>query len=198
MNLWNKFKGFFNRKERRQHEKEVRGQSRKWWQFWKRKEKEPEAPEVEEVAPWRVDSQSLMDESQKFARKKEEEEAKKADEQEKRDQYEKARDTANKRYGTNFTQEEYDRIWDFYGNNPDIAEFFPSEDIIYAGEFAKENHIPFNRFIDILKEVAASAQGQGWNRQEASQRLWQALDLEAAKVKAYEAGVFEEEYEEVY
>lgn len=197
MNLWNKIKGFFNRKERRQHEKEVRGQSRKWWQFWKRKE-EPEAPEVEEAAPWRVDSQSLMDEAEKFARKKEEEEAKKADEQEKRDQYEKARDTANKRYGTNFTQEEYDRIWDFYGNNPDIAEFFPSEDIIYAGEFAKQNHIPFSRFIDILKEVAASAQGQGWNRQEASQRLWQVLDLEAAKVKAYEAGVFEEEYEEVY
>lgn len=198
MNLWNKFKGFFNRKERKQHEKEVRGQSRKWWQFWKRKEEEPEAPEIEEDAPWRVDSQSLMDEAEKFARKKEEEEEKKADEEEKRKQYEKARDTANKRYGTNFTQEEYDKIWDFYGNNPDIAEFFPSEDIIYAGEFAKQNHIPFNRFIEIIKEVASSAQGQGWNRQEASQRLWQALDLEAAKVKAYEAGVFEEEYEEVY
>ena len=100
----------------------------------------------------------------------------------------------NKKYGTNFTQEEYDKIWDFYGNNPDIAEYFPSEEIIYAGEFAKQNNIPFNRFIEIIKEASQEAAGRGLNRQEAAQILWNKLDLEAATKQAYDAGVFEEEF----
>ena len=200
MNLWNKVKGFFNRKEPRQHEKKVKGEQRKWWQFWKRKPSEPEEDEVmpeadQEEAPWRVDSAALMKNwEEKQKRKREEEEQKKADEEKKRQQYEKARDTANRRYGTNWSQEEYDQMWDWYGNNPDLAEYFPSEDIIYAGEFAKQNNIPFNRFVEIEKEASQEAAGRGLNRAEASQILWQKLDAEAAMKQAYDAGVFEEEF----
>lgn len=191
MGFWQKLTGFFNRKERREREKEVKVQDRKWWQFWKRKPTEPgEEPE----APWRVDSASLMKGwEEKRKREQEEAEQKRTDEEQKRQQYEKACDTANRRYGTNFTQEEYDRIWDFYGNNPDIAEYSPSEDIIYVGEFAKQNNIPFDRFVDIVKEAAQDAAGRGLNRQEASQILWSKLDLEVSMKQAYDAGVFEEE-----
>lgn len=197
MGFWQKLTGFFNRKERREQEKEVKAQNRKWWQFWKRKPVEPEPEEEmpeEEEAPWRVDSASLMKGwEEKRKREQEEAEQKRADEEQKRQQYEKARDTANRRYGTNFTQEEYGRIWDFYGNSPDIAEYFPSEDIIYAGEFAKQNNIPFDRFVEIVKEAAQDAGGKGLNRQEASQILWSKLDLEVSMKQAYDAGVFEEE-----
>ena len=192
MNFWNRLTSFFNRKKQ---EEEVKKQQRKWWQFWKRKEEEPEAeiPQAEGEGFERVDASGLMDEVEKRKREQEEAEEKAADEEKKRQQYEKARESANRRYGTNFTKEEYDKIWDFYGNNPDIAEYFPSEEIIYAGEFAKQNKIPFDRFIEILKEAAQEAAGRGLNRMEAAQILWNKLDLEAAKAKAYEAGVFEEE-----
>ncbi len=203
MGFWQKLTGFFNRKERREQEKEVKAQERKWWQFWKRKPTEPEPGEAmpeEEEAPWRVDSASLMKGwEEKRKREQEEAEQKRADEEKKRQQYEKARDTANRRYGTNWTQEEYDQMWDWYGNNPDIAEYFPSDDIIYAAEFAKQNQISFNRFSEIVKEAAQEAAGRGLNRQEASQILWNKLDLEVSKKQAYDAGVFEEEfYEDLY
>lgn len=199
--------GFFSRLAnfftRNRQEKEVKKEQKKWWQFWKRKPSEPEEGEnvpEEEEAPWRVDSAALMKGwEEKRKRMEEEAEQKKADEEKKRQQYEKARDTANRRYGTNWTQEEYDQMWDWYGNNPDIAEYFPSDDIIYAAEFAKQNEIPFNRFTEIVKEAGQDAAGRGLNRQEASQILWNKLDLEVSKKQAYDAGVFEEEfYEDLY
>lgn len=196
--------GFFNRLAnfftRNRQEKETKKEQKKWWQFWKRKPSEPEEDEVmpeaeQEEAPWRVDSAALMKNwEEKQKRKKEEEEQKKADEEKKRQQYEKARDTANRRYGTSWTQEEYDQMWDWYGNNPDLAEYFPSEDIIYAGEFAKQNNIPFNRFVEIVKEAAQDAAGRGLNRQQASQILWQKLDAEASRNQNNDTGVFEEEF----
>lgn len=199
MNLWNKLKGFFNREERKEHEREVKAEQKKWWQFWKRRPVEPEEPEElpeEPEAPWRVDSASLMKGwEEKRKRELEEAEQKKADEEQKRQQYEKARDTANRRYGTNFNEEEYDTIWDTYGSS-DLSQYFPSDLIIYAAEFAKQSNIPFNRFVEILKEVAQSASGQGWNREEAAQQLWEALDREAAKYD-YEEG-FEDYYEDLY
>lgn len=196
--------GFFSRLAnfftRNRQEQETKKEQKKWWQFWKRKPSEPEEDEVipeaeQEEAPWRVDSAALMKNwEEKQERKREEEEQKKTDEEKKRQQYEKARDTANRRYGTNWSQEEYDQMWDWYGNNPDIAEYFPSEDIIYAGEFAKQNNIPFNRFVEIVKEAAQDAAGRGLNRQQASQILWSKLETEAAMKEAYDAGVFEEEF----
>lgn len=200
MNLWNKLRGFFNREERQQHEQEVKQEQRKWWQFWKRKpaEPEPEAgpePEAEPEAPWRVDSESLMrDAAEKRKRELEEMEQKRADEEKKRQQYKKARDTANKRYGTNFTEEEYDKIWDTYALSG-LSQYFPSDVIIYAAEYAKQANIPFNRFVEILKEVAQSASGQGWNREEAAQQLWAALDREAVK---YSEEGFEDYYDDLY
>ena len=73
MNFWNKLTGFFNRKERRQQEKEVKARDRKWWQFWKRGPKEAREDEVipeadQEEAPWRVDASGLMDEAEKRKR----------------------------------------------------------------------------------------------------------------------------------
>lgn len=205
MNLWNKVKGFFNRKERRQHEKEVKQEQRKWWQFWKRRPAEPEPEAEPEAGPepgeepedvWTDGFESFINEwEEKIKRQKEEAEQKKADEEKKRQQYERARDTANKRYGTNFTKEEYDKIWDTYGSS-DLSQYFPSDVIIYAAEFAKQSHIPFNRFAEILKEVAQSAAGQGWNREEAAQQLWAALDREASKY-SYEEG-FEDYYDDLY
>lgn len=194
--------GFFNRLAsfftRNRQERETKKEQKKWWQFWKRKEEEPEepspVPSAEGEGFQRVDAAGLMDEVEKRRREQEEAEEKAADEEKKRRQYEKARDKANERYGTNFTQDEYDKMWDFYGNNPDIAEYFPSEEIIYAGEFAKQNNIPFNRFVEIIKEAAQDAAGRGLNRQEAAQILWNKLDLEAATKQAYDAGVFEEEF----
>lgn len=202
MNLWNKVKGFFNRKERRQHEREVKGEQWKWWQFWKRKpEPEPEAEagpepgEEPEEAPWRVDSAGLMASwEEKRKREQEEAEQKKADEEKKRQQYEKARDTANKRYGTNFSKDEYDKMWDTYGSS-DLSQYFPSDVIIYAAEFARQSNIPFSRFAEILKEVAQSAAGQGWNREEAAQQLWSALDREAFK---YNEERSESYYDDLY
>lgn len=201
MNLWNKVKGFFNRKERRQHEKEVKGEQRKWWQFWKRKpepEPEPEAgpePGEEPFEPDQDFADILSSWEEKVKREQEEAQQKKEDEEKKRQQYERARDTANKRYGTNFTEEEYDKIWDTYGSS-DLSQYFPSDVIIYAAEFAKQSHIPFNRFAEILKEVAQTAAGQGWNREEAAQQLWTALDREASKY-SYEEG-FEDYYDDLY
>ena len=205
MNLWNKVKGFFNRKERRQHEQEVKGEQRKWWQFWKRKpEPEPEPEAGPEAGPepgeepedvWMDGFESFLDEwEEKIKRQKEEAEQKKADEEKKRQQYEKARDTANKRYGTNFTEEEYDKMWDTYGSS-DLSQYFPSDVIIYAAEFAKQSNIPFSRFAEILKEVAQSAAGQGWNREEAAQQLWSALDREASK---YNEERSESYYDDLY
>ena len=205
MNLWNKVKGFFNRKERRQHEKEVKQEQRKWWQFWKRKpepEPEPEAgpepgpePGEEPEDVWMGGFESFLDEwEEKIKRQKEEAEQKKADEEKKRQQYERARDTANKRYGTNFTEEEYDKMWDTYGSS-DLSQYFPSDVIIYAAEFAKQSNIPFSRFAEILKEVAQSASGQGWNREEAAQQLWSALDREASK---YNEERSESYYDDLY
>lgn len=201
MNLWNKVKGFFNRKERRQHEKEVKGEQRKWWQFWKRKpepeteaEAGPEAGEEPEDV-WMGGFESFLDEwEEKIRRQKEEAEQKKADEEKKRQQYERARDTANKRYGTNFTEDEYDKMWDTYGSS-DLSQYFPSDVIIYAAEFAKQSNIPFSRFAEILKEVAQSAAGQGWNREEAAQQLWSALDREASK---YNEERSESYYDDLY
>lgn len=204
MNLWNKLKGFFNRKERRQHEKEVKQEQRKWWQFWKRKPAEPELetgaeagsePGEEPFEPDQDFADILSSWEEKVKREQEEAEQKRADEEKKRQQYERARDTANKRYGTNFTEEEYDKIWDTYGSS-DLSQYFPSDVIIYAAEFAKQSHIPFNRFTEILKEVAQSAAGQGWNREEAAQQLWAALDREASKY-SYEEG-FEDYYDDLY
>lgn len=200
MNLWNKFKGFFNRKERRQHEKEVKQEQRKWWQFWKRRptEPEPEAgpePGEEHFEPDQDFADILSSWEEKVKREQEEAEQKRADEEKKRQQYERARDTANKRYGTNFSEEEYDKIWDTYGSS-DLSQYFPSDVIIYAAEFAKQSHIPFSRFAEILKEVAQSAAGQGWNREEAAQQLWAALDREASKY-SYEEG-FEDYYDDLY
>lgn len=204
MNLWNKVKGFFNRKERRQHEKEVKQEQRKWWQFWKRKpepepeaEAEPEAgpePGEEPFEPDQDFSDILSSWEEKVKREQEEAQQKKEDEEKKRQQYERARDTANKRYGTNFTEEEYDKIWDTYGSS-DLSQYFPSDVIIYAAEFAKQSHIPFNRFAEILKEVAQSAAGQGWNREEAAQQLWAALDREAFK---YNEERSESYYDDLY
>lgn len=205
MNLWNKVKGFFNRKERRQHEKEVKQEQRKWWQFWKRKpepeteaEAEPEAgpePGEEPEDVWMGGFESFIDEwEEKIKRQKEEAEQKKADEEKKRQQYERARDTANKRYGTNFTEDEYDKMWDTYGSS-DLSQYFPSDVIIYAAEFAKQSNIPFSRFAEILKEVAQSAAGQGWNREEAAQQLWSALDREASK---YNEERSESYYDDLY
>lgn len=205
MNLWNKVKGFFNRKERRQHEKEVRNEQRKWWQFWKRKpEPEPEAEAGPEAGPepgeeagdvWMDGFESFLDEwEEKVKREQEEAQQKKEDEEKKREQYERARDTANKRYGTNFTEEEYDKMWDTYGSS-DLSQYFPSDVIIYAAEFAKQSNIPFSRFAEILKEVAQSAAGQGWNREEAAQRLWSALDREASK---YNEERSESYYDDLY
>lgn len=201
MNLWNKVKGFFNRKERRQHEKEVKQEQRKWWQFWKRKP-EPEAgpepgpePGEEPEDVWTEGFESFIDEwEEKIKRQKEEAEQKKADEEKKRQQYERARDTANKRYGTNFTEEEYDKMWDTYGLS-DLSQYFPSDVIIYAAEFAKQSNIPFSRFAEILKEVAQSAAGQGWNREEAAQQLWAALDREVSK---YNEERSESYYDDLY
>ncbi len=201
MNLWNKFKGFFNRKERRQHEKEVKQEQRKWWQFWKRRTEpkaEPEAGPEPGEEPFEPDQDFvdlLSSWEEKLKREQEEAQQKKEDEEKKRQQYERARDTANKRYGTNFTEEEYDKIWDTYGSS-DLSQYFPSDVIIYAAEFAKQSHIPFNRFAEILKEVAQSAAGQGWNREEAAQQLWAALDREATKY-SYEEG-FEDYYDDLY
>lgn len=205
MNLWNKVKGFFNRKERRQHEKEVKQEQRKWWQFWKRKpEPEPEAEAGPEAGPepgeepkdvWMDGFESFIDEwEDKIKRQREEAEQKKADEEKKRQQYEQARDTANKRYGTNFTQDEYDKMWDTYGSS-DLSQYFPSDVIIYAAEFAKQSNISFSRFAEILKEVAQSAAGQGWNREEAAQQLWSALDREASK---YNEERSESYYDDLY
>lgn len=201
MNLWNKVKGFFNRKERRQHEKEVKQEQRKWWQFWKRKpepEAEPEAgpePGEEPEDVWMGGFESFLDEwEEKIRRQKEEAEQKKADEEKKRQQYKKARDTANKRYGTNFTEDEYDKMWDTYGSS-DLSQYFPSDVIIYAAEFAKQSNILFSRFAEILKEVAQSAAGQGWNREEAAQQLWSALDREASK---YNEERSESYYDDLY
>lgn len=205
MNLWNKVKGFFNRKERRQHEKEVKDEQRKWWQFWKRKpEPETEAEAGSEAGPepgeepedvWMGGLESFIDEwEEKIRRQKEEAEQKKADEEKKRQQYERARDTANKRYGTNFTEEEYDKMWDTYGSS-DLSQYFPSDVIIYAAEFAKQSNIPFSRFAKILKEVAQSAAGQGWNREKAAQQLWSALDREASK---YNEERSESYYDDLY
>lgn len=201
MNLWNKVKGFFNRKERRQHEKEVKQEQRKWWQFWKRKpepEAEPETgpePGGEPEDVWTSGFESFIDEwEEKIKRQKEEAEQKKADEEKKRQQYERARDTANKRYGTNFTEEEYDKMWDTYGSS-DLSQYFPSDVLIYAAEFAKQSNIPFSRFAEILKEVAQSAAGQGWNREEAAQQLWSALDREASK---YNEERSESYYDDLY
>lgn len=205
MNLWNKIRGFFNRKERRQHEKEVKREQRKWWQFWKRKpEPEAEAEAGPEAGPepgeepedvWMDGFESFIDEwEEKIKRKKEEAEQKKADEEKKRQQYEQARDTANKRYGTDFTQDEYDKMWDTYGSS-DLSQYFPSDVIIYAAEFAKQSNIPFSRFAEILKEVAQSAAGQGWNREEAAQQLWSALDREASK---YNEKRSESYYDDLY
>lgn len=195
MGFFSKIASFFTRKKQ---EEEVRKEQRKWWQFWKRKEEEPEepapVPPSEPEGFQRVDASGLMDEAEKRKREQEEEEQKKADEEKKRQQYEKARDTANKRYGTNWTEEEYRQLWDWYGNNPDIAEYFPSEDIIYAAEYAKQNKIPFNRFVEVVREAAQAAAGRGLTRGEASQILWQKLDNEVAMKQAYEAGVFEEEF----
>lgn len=194
MNFWNKLTGFFNKKERRQQEAEVRQKERKWWQFWKRKEAEPEPGEAEPSepeAPWRVDSQALLDEEAKRQKAREEERQKLADEEKKRKQYEQARDTANRRYGTNFTQEEYDNMWDLYGST-DLNQYFPSDLIIYAAEFARENDISMHRFLQILKEVAQSAAGQGWNREEAAQQLWEALDREVARKSETQEDYYED------
>ena len=204
MNIWSKIRGFFNRKERQQHEQEVKQEQRKWWQFWKRKPAEPEAeagpeagqqPEEEPEDVWMDGFKSFLDEwEEKIKRQKEEAEQKKADEEKKRQQYEKARDTANKRYGTNFTKEEYDKMWDTYGSS-DLSQYFPSDVIIYAAEFARQSNIPFSRFAEILKEVAQSAAGQGWNREEAAQQLWSALDREASK---YNEERSESYYDDLY
>jgi len=195
MGFFSRLKNFFTRNRQ---EEETKREQKKWWQFWKRKPSEPEEGEImpeEEEAPWRVDSAALMkgwEEKQK--RKKEEEEQKKADEEKKRQQYKRARDTANKRYGTNFTEDEYDKMWDTYGTS-DLSQYFPSDVIIYAAEFAKQSNIPFSRFAEILKEVAQSAAGQGWNREEAAQQLWSALDREASK---YNEERSESYYDDLY
>ena len=107
MGFFNRLANFFTRNKQ---EDEAERQQKKWWQFWKRKPKEAEKDEVipeadQEEAPWRVDASGLMDEVEKRKREQEEEDQKKADEEKKRQQYEKARDKANERYGTNFTQE---------------------------------------------------------------------------------------------
>ena len=194
MNFWSKLTGFFNKKERREQEAEVRQKERKWWQFWKQK---PQAPEPDEVmpeepeAPWRVDSQALLDEEAKRQKAREEERQKLADEEKKRQQYEQARDTANRRYGTNFTQEEYDNMWDLYGST-DLNQYFPSDLIIYLAEFARENDISMQRFLEILKEVAQSAAGQGWNRGEAAQQLWEVLDREVARKSETQEDYYED------
>lgn len=199
MGVWSKIRGFFNRKERRQHEKEVKQEQRKWWQFWKRKPTEPE-PEAEPEAgsePFEPDQDFvdiLSSWEEKLKREQEEAQQKKEDEEKKRQQYEQARDTANKRYGTNFTQEEYDKMWDTYGTS-DLSQYFPSDVIIYAAEYAKQTNIPFSRFAEILKEVAQSASGQGWNREEAAQQLWSALDRKASK---YDEERSESYYDDLY
>ena len=196
MGFFGRIASFFNRKKQ---EEEVKKEERKWWQFWKRKEKseEPEpVPELEEPS-WRVDSQSLMDEAEKRKREAEEATEKAADEEKKRQQYEKARDTYNRRYGTKFNQEEYEQMWDFFGGNPDILEFFPSEELTYAAEFAKEAGISFDKFKDIVLDVCNQCRGRGLNRYEAAQMLWNELDKEAA-ARGYTGWNYENSEEVVY
>lgn len=199
MGFWNRLTNFFTRKKQ---EDEAERQQKKWWQFWKRKPKEAKEDEVipeadQEEAPWRVDASGLMDEAEKRKREQEEEEQKKADEEKKRQQYEKARDTYNRRYGTSFNQEEYDQMWDFFGGNPDILEFFPSEELTYAAEYAKQAGIPFDRFKDIVLDVCNQCRGRGLNRYEAAQMLWNELDKEAA-ARGYTGWKYENSEEVVY
>lgn len=198
MGFFSKIASFFTRKKQ---EEEVRKEQRKWWQFWKRKEEEPEepapVPPSEPEGFQRVDASGLMDEVEKRKREQEEAEQKAADEEKKRQQYEKARDTYNRRYGTSFNQEEYDQMWDFFGGNPDILEFFPSEELTYAAEYAKQAGILFDRFKDIVLDVCNQCRGRGLNRYEAAQMLWNELDKEAA-ARGYTGWKYENSEEVVY
>lgn len=187
MNIWSKVKGFFRKNNKREErEKTQKNDNRRWWQFWKRKRKSEPEPEM---------GYNYKENQEKLERKKEEYEEKHEDEEKKRRQYEQARETANKRYGTNFTQDEYDKIWDTYGSS-DLSQYFPSDVIIYAAEYAKQSNITFDNFVSILKEVTQNSFNQGWNREEASTQLWSALEIENLKY-SNENGI-DEYYDDLY
>lgn len=176
MNLWNKLTGFFNRKERREQEKEVKAQDRKWWQFWKRKEAEPEPGEVmpeEPEAPWRVDSQALMDEAEKNRIEEEERREKEEDLRQKEEERIKARETLNTRWGLNWTQEDYNNFWDTFGYG-DLIDYFGS-DIIMAYTEGVEKGMDARTFLEIARQVMKDCEGLGLNQEQAGDRLFDAI-----------------------
>ena len=182
MGFWTKLKGFFTRSEVRQHEKEVKQENRKWWQFWKRKPSEPEEGEAmpeEEEAPWRVDSEALMEPWEKRRAEAEEQAAKEADLEKKRAEREKARKTLNTRYGLEWSEDDYNDFWDAFGDG-DIARQYGSDVIIYAKSEASARGMELDEFIALTKEVVNEASGQGYNQMEMADRLYE-------RIREYEA-----------
>lgn len=182
MGFWQKLTGFFNRKERREQEKEVKAQERKWWQFWKRKPTEPEPGEnvpEEDEAPWRVDSAALMEPWEKQRAEAEERAAKEADLEKKKAEREKARKTLNTRYGLTWSEEDYNDFWDAFGDG-DIARQYGSDVIIYAQSEAASRGMELEEFLAVTKEVINEASGLGYNQMEMADRLYE-------RIREYEA-----------
>ena len=156
------FSRLFNRKKSTPGVSREPGQGsrgRKWWQFWKKKQPEPYEPEEEPEEP------------SKEEREAEEAEEKKQDQEKREQDREKARDTFNERYGTHWSKDEYNRFYDVFGD-PIYNQTFGSTVLIYASEFAADQNIPFNKFVEIVDATVQQAQGMGWNQQEATDHLY--------------------------
>lgn len=163
------FGRLFNRKKSTPGVSREPGQgseSRKWWQFWRKKQPEPYEPEEEPEEP---------EEPSKEEREAEEAQEKQDDEEKRREERKKARDTFNERFGTGWSEEEYGRFFDTFGD-PVYTHTFGSTVLIYAAEYASNKQIPFDEFVRLVDEVVREAQGAVWNQQEAADRLYSKLE----------------------
>jgi len=173
MGFFKRLAGFFNRKKQ---EQEVEKQQRKWWQFWKRKEEEPEEPipQAEGEGFQRVDASGLMDEVEKRRREQEEAAEKEANLQQKKTEREKARKTLNRRYGLDWSENDYNDFWDAFGDG-DIARQYGSDVIIYARSEAASKGMEMDEFLNITRDVINEASGIGYNQQEMADRLYERI-----------------------
>lgn len=179
MSLFNNLRNLFNRKKHARGdywEEEPRQVSkRRWWEFWKKREEVEEPVEEFEEVP-------------KEDREQEEAEEKERDRSKREEEREKSRKTFNERYGTRWTEEEYNRFWDLFGD-PVYNQTFGSSVLIYAAEYSSENNIPFDEFIKIVNDVVKDAQGAGWNQMQAVDELHTRLNTHITSTNDFEGWV---------
>lgn len=87
---------------------------------------------------------------------------------------EKSRSTFNERYGTDWSEQDYRKFWDMFGD-PIYNQTFGSTVLIYAAEDARSHNVPFDEFVRIVESVVNAAWGQGWNQQQAADELYTRL-----------------------